>query len=677
MAETQKTKNRLAAEKSPYLLQHQNNPVDWFPWGEEAFKAAKEQNKPVFLSIGYSTCYWCHVMEQDSFEREDVAAVLNKHFISIKVDREERPDIDQIYMDAVMALTGHGGWPMSVFLTPDKKPFYGGTFFWRAQFIQILEQIAAHWSGGTNNIDLAAEKLTEALQTKTPEGIGSIREELLSKAFKQFRSSYDASYGGFGPAPKFPRPESVELLLRIYRRSGNDAARTMAVETLRAMAYGGIYDHVGGGFSRYSTDAKWLVPHFEKMLYDNALLVSAYLDAYTAVGEETFAHVARETLDYVLEQMTDTQGGFYSAEDAGEVGQEGAFYVWSYAELEAALSKSELSALQHLFITPKEGNFEHGKIVLSRKHSFSWAEKSEPEAAAALTKLKAIRSKRPRPHLDDKILTSWNALMIRAMAKGYKVLGEDKYLKAAQAAASFLRDNLQNNNKLLRRFRGGSAKYDAYLEDYAYLISALLELYEADFNPAWLNWAKKLQVRQDELFWDVKDGGYYYTDTDNTDVLIRKKDFNDGAIPSGNSIAAMNLLRMHDIFFDKLYRDRAEKTLETLSPFVERVPYAYAAALQAFDYYFDNSKEIVVVADDTGEEAKAFLKQLRGTYLPNAVVALNEDSASADFPALLSGKTLLGGKTTFFICENHTCKAPTNSSAEALKLVAEFRHLEL
>lgn len=680
MAETSTGKNRLASEKSPYLLQHKDNPVNWYPWGEEAFEAAKTQNKPVFLSIGYSTCYWCHVMEQDSFEREDVAEVLNAHFISIKVDREERPDIDQIYMEAVMALSGHGGWPMSVFLTPDKKPFYGATFFWRAQFIQVLEQIAAHWKSGTANIHEAAEKLTGLLTSQRKSSGGAIDEGLLSQAYSQLRSSFDSSNGGFGPAPKFPRPESVELMLRIHRRSASADALNMAQQTLRAMAYGGIYDHIAGGFSRYSTDAKWLVPHFEKMLYDNALLVPAYLDAYTLTKDETFADVARETLNYILEQMTSNEGAYYSAEDAGEVGEEGSFYVWSYQELESYLSSKELAALEDLFYLPKGGNFEHGKIVFSRKLFKNWREKSNPEAAAALEKLKSERSKRSRPHLDDKVLTSWNALMIRAMARGYQVLGDRKYLDSAASAAKFIEKSLYSDEKLLRRYRDGSAKFNAYLEDYAYLIAALIDLYEANFNRHWLDWAVKLQTKQDELFWDSSNGAYFYTDPESKDIIVRRKDFNDGAIPSGNSVAAMNLLRLHDLTFEKAHKQRAVETLNSMADTIRRAPYAYAAALQAVDYLFDDSKQIAVVVPEASEDNTGeFLKQLRSTYLPNKVVALGTGGAVDDDNLLpiLRGKTPLKESATFYVCENQTCKAPTTDPAAALESADKFSKLSL
>ncbi|MBI4224684.1 MAG: thioredoxin domain-containing protein, partial [Deltaproteobacteria bacterium] len=476
--------NRLGETKSPYLLQHKDNPVHWFPWGEEAFQAAREENKIIFLSIGYSTCYWCHMMEKDSFEKQEVADVLNQHFISIKVDREEHPDIDQIYMDAVVGMTGQGGWPMSVFLTPDLKPFFGGSFFWQAQFIQILNNIQQTWQKEPQKILASGAKITDFLREKTGGAAAEISIGLLKKAFAQFQQSFDKTHGGFGQAPKFPHSMNLALLLRIHHRTGNREALGMVTQSLDAMAVGEIYDKIGGGFHRYATHDDWNEPHYEKMLYDNALLAFTYLEGYQVTKNKNYAEVVKGIFRYFLGEMTDPQGGFYSAQDAGEVGKEGEYY--------------------HL---NKENRAQ-----------------AEP------------------PAKDDKILTSWNGLMIAALAKGYQVLGDEKYLKAAQASARFIQNNLYKNGKLLRRFREGEAKFDGTLEDYAFLIHGLLSLYEADGNADWVHWALKLQTKQDEIFWDEENGGYFMGDPNDPALLVKKKELHDGATPSGNAVAALNLV---------------------------------------------------------------------------------------------------------------------------------------
>ncbi|MDP2600245.1 MAG: thioredoxin domain-containing protein [Deltaproteobacteria bacterium] len=516
--------NRLAKEKSPYLLQHQHNPVEWYPWGEEAFQAAHHQNKPIFLSIGYSTCYWCHMMEKDSFELAEVADVLNQNFISIKVDREEHPDIDQIYMDAVVSMTGQGGWPMSVFLAPDLKPFYGGTFFWRQQFVQLLNNISAVWKNEPEKILKSSQKITEQLLKMSPSPpvgpacrqAGRVRE----RGFDQLRENFDPIHGGFGQAPKFPHSMDLNLLLHIHKKTGNAEALEMAKKTLTAMANGEIYDKVGGGFHRYATREDWSEPHYEKMLYDNALLAMTYLEA----GYKT---IAQETLDYVLRDMSDPQGGFYSAQDAGEVGKEGEYYHWT--------------------------------------------EKTIEEERAA-------RTKRKPPHKDDKILTSWNGLMIAAMAKGAKILGEDKYLKAAQNAADFIRSKLYKDHQLLRRFRDGEAKYSGTLDDYAFLIFGLLELGE-------IEWAKELQKNQDDLFWDEKEGGYFFTGKEEPHVIIRKKEYNDGALPSGNAVAAGNLLQLFKTTCEEQYREKLETLLQNAKGRAFTYPAGFASLLIADDDY--------------------------------------------------------------------------------------------
>lgn len=590
--------NHLAQEKSPYLLQHKNNPVDWFPWGEEAFAKARRENKPIFLSIGYSTCYWCHMMEKDSFELEQVAAVLNAHYVAIKLDREERPDIDKIYMDAVVGLTGHGGWPMSVFLTPDLKPFYGGTFFWRDQFIKLLLGIAESWEKNLDAIEKNAEQLTNFLRDTNVDRTPVVLDETLFEAFiDQLKLRFDSTYGGFGGAPKFPPSQAVTLLLRLHERTDNSEALQMATVTLDRMARGGIFDHLGGGFARYSTDKYWLVPHFEKMLYDNAQLACAYLDAYRITKNEMFAAVARETLDYVLRVMTAPEGGFYSAEDAGEVNKEGDFYVWFYDELAAVLTNDELSKLTTVYGITPEGNFEH-KNIFNLQNSIDWKIKSEPIVKNAHEKLFAARERRPHPHKDDKVLTAWNGLMISAMARGGQILGETRYKNAAQSAARFIQSHLIQNGKLLRRYRDQASGMSGQLDDYAYFIQGLVDLFETDGNEQWVLYAAELQDTQNKLFWDNAVGGYYYSAPGDTSVIVRKKDFHDGAEPSPNAIAALNLCRLYFLTANPNFLERAEQLFAVVSSELALQPIAHASFLNAFEFYRSTAKDAFVCATD-------------------------------------------------------------------------------
>lgn len=567
--------NRLGQEKSPYLLQHKDNPVWWYAWGEDAFKAAKEQDKPIFLSIGYSTCYWCHVMEKDSFEIQEVADVLNQHYIAIKIDREERPDIDQIYMDAVIALTGHGGWPMSVFLTPDLKPFYGGTFFYRDQFIKILLRLAEIWIEQRQDILTSSEEMTVFLkrdENTSATGAQLPRNETIEKAFQQLERTFDTHHGGFGSAPKFPPTAQIEFLIKYSQKKG-PAALNIALFTLEKMARGGIYDHLGGGFARYSVDEEWLVPHFEKMLYDNALLAHAYLEASQhAEGsqQEIFTDVARETLDYILREMTSPEGGFYSAQDAGEVGKEGEFYVWKF---------EEVRELANIFNISESGNFEHGMNVLSMPSEIDWKIRSYPEVAKSLRDLLKLRAQRPHPHLDDKILTSWNGLMIAAMSKAAVVLNQPKYLSAAIAAANFIKGRLFVDGKLLRRYRDNHAAIDATLEDYAYLIEGLLELYDASKDQNWLSFAQELQAVQDLAFWDVKNSGYIYSRA--KDLIVTKKDFMDSATPSGNSVALSNLIRLASHAPNSDYFQKIEKLSAAILEAAQKYPAGFCKALRS------------------------------------------------------------------------------------------------
>ncbi|OVE79819.1 hypothetical protein BVY02_02225 [bacterium J17] len=667
-----KSENLLAEEKSPYLLQHKNNPVDWHPWGTEAFERARKEKKPIFLSIGYSTCYWCHVMEKDSFEVEEVAEILNAHFIAIKVDREERPDVDQVYMDAVMAISGHGGWPMSVFLTPDLKPFYGGTFFWKKQFVSILSTIDEQWRKDPAQFLEASQKITDALKRSELEDRPyDLNEEAFNAFLNQLEQAYDSKHGGFGRAPKFPPSMKISLLFRIHKKTGSKSALEMALKTLDYMAAGGMYDQLGGGFARYSTDEKWLVPHFEKMLYDNALLTNCYLEAFQLTKNKSYSQIAKETLDYVLNDMTSSEGGFYSAEDAGEVGKEGEFYVWSHKELRETLSEDELLELKKIFQISEVGNFEHATNILSLNSGVDPADKNSDFLASAEQKLLAARNKRKRPHKDDKILCSWNGLMISAMARGHQILGETKYLIAAQNSAAFISQKLFPNDKLLRRYREGESRFPALLDDHAYLIQGLINLYESDHQEKWVNWAVELQQQQNELFWDQESHAYFYSRPDDESIINRKKEFHDGAEPSANGISALNLLRLFELTAEKEHVDRFEHIISAASSRIAQYPTGHPSLLIALDYRWDNSKEIVVIGDPESQTASKIKALVAETFLPNKITAFGQPAELSDETrlAIFRGKEKIDDKPTIYVCESGRCKLPTVEAEKAKELL--------
>ena len=681
--EESKFTNRLAKEKSPYLLQHAHNPVDWYAWGAEAFEKAKKEDKPIFLSIGYSTCHWCHVMERESFENEEIAKVMNEHFISIKVDREERPDIDQIYMTAVQAMTGGGGWPLSVFLTPDLKPFFGGTYFppdrrfGRPGFPDILLEISRLWREEREKATSWGQELTANLQAMrdTSGGGGELTVETLRRAYGNIQSGFDSRDGGFGPAPKFPRSETISLLFRIYRRTGDKHALAMATATLKKMARGGIYDHLGGGFHRYSTDAKWLVPHFEKMLYDNALLAKSYLEAYQIDGNEMWAGVARETLDYTLRDMTSPEGGFYSAQDADSEGVEGKYYVWTEEELQKLLTAEEFKKVKEVFQTSAHGNFE-GKNILNMTEKSAWKERYETPLASAIKKLLDHRYSRIPPHKDDKVIASWNGLMIGAMSFGARVLGDERYVAAAKKAADFTLKTMWDGKTLKRRYREGDVRFGGSLDDYAFLIQGLSDLYETDFDIRWFESARALQKRSDELFWDSKEGGYFYTDASDPSLIARSKEIYDGAVPSGNSVAALNLLRFYSYTMDEAYRKGAETLFRVFSEFVSKHPHASPAFLMALDYATDASKEIVVAGTKDDPKVQSILKGLHQKFLPNKVLALADRLDRGKIMPLLEGKVPQEAEATIYVCEGRTCKRPVNSlekAEEGLKVVKTYK----
>ena len=700
--------NRLIGEKSPYLLQHAHNPVDWYPWGEEAFEKARREQKPIFLSVGYSTCHWCHVMERESFSDPAIAEIMNRHCVSIKVDREERPDVDRIYMRFVQTTTGHGGWPMSVFLTPDLKPFFGGTYFppedrgGRPGFRTVLLRIAEVWENDREKILASTERFTQSLRAglKAEAGdAGALQEPVLATAYQQFKERYDPKYGGFGGAPKFPRPVVFNFLLRYYARTGEQHALQMTLHTLRAMARGGIHDHVGGGFHRYSTDATWHVPHFEKMLYDQAQLAISYADAYQISRDPFFAGILRGILEYVLRDMRGPEGEFYSAEDADSLLEhdkpkhgEGAFYVWEGAEFEKVLGRDRARISNYLYGVKPSGNVPpekdlqgefKGKNILMVRHSLAETSrkfgKSEREVrgllAAARQKLLAARARRPRPLLDDKVLTAWNGLMISGFARAAQVLDEPRYLAAASAAAGFLQAKLYDRKTGLmkRRYRSGHVAIPGFLDDYAFLIQGLLDLYEASFDVRWLSWAVRLQETQDRLFWDSNQGGYFATSGDDPSILARMRDDYDGAVPSPNSVAAMNLLRLWQMTDRKAWEEKAKKSFAVFGQRLQRAPQALPQLVAALDFSLSNPKQIIIAGDPTGADTRALLRLVHERFIPNKILLLADGAQGqqqlAEWLPFIKGMRRKQGRATAYICENYVCKLPTADPKVAANLL--------
>jgi uncharacterized protein len=705
--------NRLAREKSPYLLQHAHNPVDWFPWSEEAFAKARKENKPIFLSIGYSTCHWCHVMAHESFENAETAKLMNREFVNIKVDREERPDVDRVYMTFVQATTGGGGWPMSVWLTPDLQPFVGGTYFppedrhGQPSFPKVLERIAATWKENHAKIAEQGAKIIAALREAgnvSAEKSDSVAPEILDAGYQQLSRLYDAHEGGFSNAPKFPRPATLNFLFRVYARNGTESANgnhalEMNLHTLRKMAAGGIHDHLGGGFHRYSVDALWHVPHFEKMLYDQAQLAVAYLDAFQITRDPEFEKVARGILDYVRREMTAKNGGFFSAEDADSLLEhgkpdhtEGAFYVWTKKEIDDSLGDNAEIFDFHYGVEP-EGNAPggsdpqeefRGKNILIQRHTVAETakhfRKGEAEIGASLEKSRKIlfelRTKRPRPHLDDKIITAWNGLMISAFARGANVLDDADYLDSATRATQFLRANLYDESKktLLRNFRGGKGTVAGFAEDYAFVIQGLLDLYEAGFDIRWLQFAVELQQTQDRIFLDEKNGGYFSTSGEDKSVLLRMKEDNDGAEPSPNSIAALNLLRLAQLRGAQPYRESAGKTIQAFSSILGRAPTALPQMLVAFDYSLGKPRQIVIAGEKERAETKKLLNEVRRHYLPATTLLLADEGEGQKYLGekleAIRAMKMVDGKATAYVCENFTCKAPVTDARELRRLLS-------
>jgi uncharacterized protein len=695
--------NRLAHEKSPYLLQHAHNPVDWYPWGEEAFAKARRENKPIFLSVGYSTCHWCHVMAHESFESEEVAGIMNREFVNIKVDREERPDVDRVYMTFVQATTGSGGWPMSVWLTPDLKPFVGGTYFppeeryGQPAFKKVLERIATAWKEDHDKIVEQGSKIVEALresQSAAPAG-GKINGSVADAAYRQLDRSYDPKEGGFGNAPKFPRPVTLNFLTRFYARdpksdSGKHAL-DMALFTLRKMAAGGMHDHVGGGFHRYSVDRYWHVPHFEKMLYDQAQLAVAYLDAFQITKDKQYESVARDILDYVARDMTSKEGGFFSAEDADSpvVGidapgdkktAEGAFYIWTKKEIDDGLGDSA-EIFDFYYGVQAHGNAPEGSdphdefrgknILIERRTIPETArhfKKSEGEIGKVLTrsreKLLAIRAQRPRPHLDDKIISAWNGLMISAFARAAQVIDEPRYLQVATRSANFVRAKLYDPSRkiLYRSYRVGRSNIEGFADDYAFVVQSLLDLYEASFDIEWLKLAIELQHTQDRLFFDEKHGGYFSNSGRDKSVFVRMKDDNDGAEPAASSIAALNLLRLSQMYDDSRTAERAKKTIEAFATILLQFPSGMPQMLVAVENSLGKPRQIVIAGKKDSPETKALLKEVHRHFLRNTILILADANEGQKYLGekneAIRAMSLVDGKPAAYVCENFTCKAP-------------------
>ena len=675
--------NRLLGETSPYLRQHAHNPVDWYPWGDEALAVARQQNKPILLSVGYSACHWCHVMERESFENPEIAALMNRLFVNIKVDREERPDLDEIYMGAVQAMTGSGGWPMTVFLTPDLRPFYGGTYYppedryGRVGFPRVLRSVAGFYRDKPDQVEGQASRLVDSLRQNsrllTPQD--QVGEGLVEHAVQQWESQFDRDQGGFGQAPKFPPSMAISLLLRHYSQSGDAQVLHMACHTLDKMARGGLYDHLGGGFHRYSVDAQWLVPHFEKMLYDNALLTWTYLEAYQVTGSPLYRQVVEETLDYVRREMVlAEEGGFCAAQDADTEGEEGKFFVWRPEEVEKVLGAENARLFMQYYDVSPQGNFE-GKSILHIADEIADCAQSlgvgqEDLAAvlkAARPSLFAARKQRVAPGRDDKVLVAWNGLMISAMARAYQVLGRAEDLAAAQKAGRFILAQMVVDGQLLHTYKDGKARLGAYQDDYACLLVGLLDLYEADFELSWLEAAQRLSEGMLARFWDQREGGFFYTEAGAADIIVRSKNPFDNATPSGNGMATLALLRLGTMTAQAGLLEKAEQTLKLFSGLLRRAPTAFPQMLNALHFYQAAPFEVALVGGR--RQRDPLLAAVHRRFVPNKVVlAADPGEASPRLTQvlpLLEGKLEEGGEARAYVCRDFSCSAPVRS-AEAL-----------
>ena len=694
--------NKLSTEKSPYLLQHAENPVDWYPWGEEAFEKARNEDKPIFLSIGYSTCHWCHVMAHESFEDKEVADLINDTFISIKVDREERPDIDKIYMTVCQIMTNSGGWPLTILMTSDKKPFFAGTYFpkitrfGRIGLMDLIKRVKGLWENNMNELLDSSKKITFALQDLAVEAPGrSLDEKVLKQTLSQLSMRFDAKHGGFGSAPKFPTPHNLLFLLRMYRRTGNKTALEMVEKSLRGMRNGGIYDQIGYGFHRYSTDAEWLVPHFEKMLYDNALLAMVYIEAFQVSGNLYYKKTAHEIFEYILRDMTSPEGGFYSAEDADSEGVEGKFYVWNTKEIVDLLEPRDSEIFLKVFNVKDEGNYleeatrkKTGKNILHLKKPLKELSQDlnidENSLELRIDHMRSVlfnaRKSRIRPHLDDKILTDWNGLMIAALAKGGFVFQDEKLINTAKKALNFIMNTLRDNNgRLLHRYRDGNADINAFLDDYAFLIWGILELYEATFDTNFLKTAIAMNDEMIKYFWDSYIGGFFFTAEDNEELLTRQKEIYDGAIPSGNSVAMFNLLRISQLTGDQTLEEKADFISRVFAENVRTTPVAHSFLMIAVDFGIGPTYSLVISGDKNQQDTEKLINSIRDTYLPNKTLIFrptdNENPPIDQLADFVKYFDKYDDKATAYVCINKTCKPPTNDVSRMVELLNPERIL--
>jgi len=673
--------NRLINETSPYLLQHAHNPVDWFAWGEEAFAKAKAEDKPILISIGYSACHWCHVMEHESFEDAETARIMNENFVNIKIDLEERPDVDQIYMTFVQMTAGSGGYPLNVFLTPDRLPFYGGTYFPPVSrynipsFQRILLSIADAYQNKRDELLNSANEILVEMRN-----VGSAAEfeasglslNQLNSAFLSFTRSFDSLNGGFGGAPKFPPPMSLEFLLRYYYRTKDANALEMVEKTCLAMASGGIYDQLGGGFHRYTVDAIWLTPHFEKMLYDNAQLARIYLHLFQITKNEFYKRIAVETLDYVMREMLDEDGGFYTSQDADSEGVEGKFFVWTPEEIAKIIGEDGARIFNFYYDVTEHGNFEEKNILNVRGSFETSAEQlqiSEDELKEVLERSRKLlfeeREKRIKPFRDEKVLTAWNGLMLATFAEASAILDRKDYLEIAKRNADFILDNLLKDGYLLRSFKGGQAKLNAYLEDYANFTDGLIELFQVSGDVKFLNEAKRLADLMIAEFWDEDEGGFYFTANNHEELLMRSKDYYDNAAPSGNSAAADFLLKLSKLTSDEKYERYSITVLRLIAPQIRRYPQAFGRVLSALEFHLSPTKEIVII----GEKGNELEREIEGNYLPNKIIVLADEKSDESIP-LLQERKMIDGKPTAYVCENFVCQKPVTSVEELTKQIS-------
>lgn len=674
------THNRLINEKSPYLLQHAYNPVDWYPWSEEAFHKAVNENKPIFLSIGYSTCHWCHVMERESFENDEVASFLNEHFVAIKVDREERPDLDHIYMLTCQIINGSGGWPLSLFLTPNKEPFYAGTYFPRTSkygrigFVDLLKSISATWSSKKDQITANVNQIMEYLGNAVPTSSSiTDAEVLLQKTFSHFSTRFDSEYGGFGERPKFPSPHNLMFLLRYSKSTSNDEALKMVVTTLKAMRLGGIYDQIGFGFHRYSTDREWLVPHFEKMLYDQAMMIRIYTEAYQQTKDSLFKQTAEEIISYILRDMTSSEGAFYTAEDADSEGIEGKFYTWEFDELKTLLNKEDLEFTLSYFNIKSEGNYldesSHTLNGLNIPHINKSTILENGSAQRLISILYEQREKRIHPLKDQKILTDLNGMMISSLAFAGKVFNNTSYIQVAEKAAGFIKINLcTDKNILLHRYKDGEAIQTGFIDDYAYMIWGMLELFQSTMNSDYLQNAINLMNVAIKNFWDNMNGGFFYTSEDNEPLLLRSKEYYDGAIPAGNSVMAYSLNKLSSLTFDSKYDDYYFKLVSSNGEILNKSPFVSSFIMSGL-IENETRMELIVVVDKYNKPDESIIDSIKENYIPNLVVRLIEQSH-----LLQDGfgeYKMLNGKTTYYLCKNHSCQSPTNDVEDILNSIIE------